>query len=141
MSTAQASGLLRMHPKAFLRLKSRYRREGEDALWPRKPGPKPGSREPANKTPEEVEDLVLALADRFPWLGPDPLAEKVAGRLGGSWCWEGDEAVCEVRGAKARVGYDDEEISIDVSLPLMLRPLRGKLETKIEEYFERYFGQ
>jgi putative polyhydroxyalkanoate system protein len=69
------------------------------------------------------------------------LAEKVAGRLGGSWCWEGDEAVCEVRGARARVGYDDKEISIDVSLPLMLRPLRGRLEAKIEEYFERYFGQ
>lgn len=79
VSTAQASGLLRMHPKAFLRLKSRYRREGEAALWPRRPGPKPGSREPANRTPEEVEDLVLALADRFPWLGPAPLAEKAAG--------------------------------------------------------------
>lgn len=79
MTTAQASGLLRMHPKAFLRLKSRYQKEGESALWSKKPGPKPGSREPANKTPEEVEDLVLALADRFPWLGPAPLAEKAAG--------------------------------------------------------------
>ena len=67
------------------------------------------------------------------------LAEKVAGRLGGSWRWDGDAAVCEARGAKARVGYDEEEISIDVNLPLMLRPLRGKLEAKIEEYFERYF--
>ena len=67
------------------------------------------------------------------------LAEKVADRLGGTWCWEGDEAVCEARGAEARVGYDDESISIDVSLPLMLRPLRGKLEAKIEEYYGRYF--
>jgi transposase len=79
MSTAQAAGLLGMHPKAFLRLKSRYRKEGDAALWPRKPGPKPGSREPANKTAEGVEDLVLELSRRFPWLGPAPLAEKVAG--------------------------------------------------------------
>ena len=69
------------------------------------------------------------------------LAEKVADRLGGSWCWEGNEAVCRARGAEARVGFDEDQISIDVKLPLVLRPLRGKLEAKIEEYYERYFGQ
>lgn len=68
------------------------------------------------------------------------LSEKVADRLGGTWCWEGDEAICRTRGAVARVSYDDKDISIDVSLPLMLRPLRGKLQEKIEEYFGRYFG-
>jgi len=69
------------------------------------------------------------------------LAERVSGRLGGSWCWQGDQAVCQARGAEARVGYDAAEISIDVSLPLMLRPLRGKLESKIEEYYDRYFSR
>ena len=69
------------------------------------------------------------------------LADKVADRLGGEWHWEGDAAVCETRGAEARVAYDAETISIDVSLPLMLRPLKGKLESKIDEYYERYFGQ
>ena len=67
------------------------------------------------------------------------LAEKLSERLGGSWRWQGDEAICEARGAKARVGFDAESISLDVSLPLMMRPLRGKLEAKVEEYFERYF--
>ena len=67
------------------------------------------------------------------------LAERVSDKLGGSWSWQGDQAVCEARGAKARVGFDETEISIDVKLPLMLRPLRGKLESKIEEYYERYF--
>lgn len=69
------------------------------------------------------------------------LAERLADRLGGSWKWQGDEAVCKARGAEARVAYDAEEISIDVSLPLMLRPLSGKLESKIEEYYERYFSR
>ncbi len=69
------------------------------------------------------------------------IAERLSDRLGGSWCWEGDEAVCQARGAEARVGYDDRSISLDVKLPLVLRPLRGKLESKIEEYFERYFGR
>ena len=67
------------------------------------------------------------------------LAAKVSDRLGGHWEWQGDTAVCEARGAKAKVGYDTASISIDVSLPLMLRPLKGRLESKIEEYYERYF--
>ena len=69
------------------------------------------------------------------------LAEKVSERMGGSWCWNGDEAVCKARGAEARVGYDADSINIHVSLPLMLRPLHKKLEAKIEEYYGRYFGQ
>ncbi|MAG33503.1 MAG: hypothetical protein CL908_21715 [Deltaproteobacteria bacterium] len=68
------------------------------------------------------------------------LATKVSDRLGGSWSWQGNAAVCEARGARARVAYDEESISIALSLPRMLRPLRGKFEAKIEEYFERYFG-
>ena len=68
------------------------------------------------------------------------LAERVSDRLGGDWRWQGDEAICEARGAKACVGYDEEEIRIEVTLPLMLRPLRGKLEAKIEEYYARFFS-
>ena len=69
------------------------------------------------------------------------LSQLVADRLGGQWCWEGDEAVCEARGAEARVGYDAQTISIEVRLPLVLRPLSGRLEDKILEYYERYFGR
>ena len=68
------------------------------------------------------------------------LAEKVADRLGGEWRWEGDAAICKSRGAEARVAYDEDTISIDISLPLMLRPLKGQLEGKIDEYYEKYFG-
>lgn len=68
------------------------------------------------------------------------LADKLADRLGGTWSWQGDRAVCEARGAKAKVGYDETSISIDISLPLMLRPLRSRLESKIDEYYEQYFA-
>ena len=69
------------------------------------------------------------------------LADRIADRLGGTWCWEGDEAVCEARGAKARVRYDSTSISLAVTLPRLMRPLRTRLEAKVEEYFERYFGR
>ena len=69
----------------------------------------------------------------------EKLAVKLAERLGGTWSWQGDAVVCESRGARAIVAYDDHSISIDVVLPRMLRPLRRRLEAKIEESFERYF--
>lgn len=68
------------------------------------------------------------------------VADKVSDRVGGSWDWQGDEAVCEARGVKARVCYDEKEVSMHVSLPMLLRPMRGKLEAKIAEYFDRYFS-
>jgi putative polyhydroxyalkanoate system protein len=70
----------------------------------------------------------------------ESLADKISDRLGGTWNWQDDDAVCDAHGARARVGYDKESILIEVSLPRMMKPLRGKLEEKIIEYFDRYFG-
>lgn len=67
--------LLQMHPKAFIRLKSRFVREGESALMPKKPGPKKGL--PKNKTPEWIEDLVVKIAREHQDLGPINLKEKL----------------------------------------------------------------
>ena len=67
--------LLKMHPKAFSRLKSRYQEEGEDVLMPKKPGPKTGT--PHNRTPEWTEDKVVGLASRYRSLGPIPLADEL----------------------------------------------------------------
>ena len=69
----------------------------------------------------------------------EKLAVKLSERLGGSWSWEGKAIVCESRGAKARVIYDESSIEVNVTLPHALRLVRGRLEAKIEEYVERYF--
>jgi hypothetical protein len=66
------------------------------------------------------------------------LADKISNRLGGSWDWRGDEAICESNGAKARVGFDAETISIEISLPPAMRPFRRKLEAKIDEYLVEF---
>ncbi len=68
------------------------------------------------------------------------LAGKIAERLGGAWRWQGEQAVCEARGAKACVAYDAQSISIEVDLPFVMRPMRKVLEAKIEDYFARYFA-
>jgi putative polyhydroxyalkanoate system protein len=69
----------------------------------------------------------------------EELADKISGRLGGTWSWQGDQAVCDAHGARARVGYDAQSIMLEVSLPRMMKPFSGKLEAKIIEYFDRYF--
>ena len=78
LSVAQAAGLLAMHPKAFLRLKGRYTLCGIAALWPKKPGPKSGSRTSANRTPTETEALVVSISRQHPFAGPIPLAREIA---------------------------------------------------------------
>lgn len=70
----------------------------------------------------------------------EQLAGKLSDRLGGQWCWEGDVAVCEAHGVEARVGFDTESVSIDVTLPRMMKPLRKKIEATVEEHYGRYFG-
>lgn len=82
LSVAQAAGLLNMHPKAFLRLKGRYKLQGSAVLWPKKPGPKHGSRRPYNQTPQDVEDMVVQLSYEFPYLGSVPLSELLEQQYG-----------------------------------------------------------
>ena len=68
----------------------------------------------------------------------EKLAEKIGDRIGGSWEWHGEEVVSEARGARARVGYDEYSISVEVSLPTVMKPFRRKLEAKIDEYLIRF---
>lgn len=72
--------LLQMHPKAFSRLKSRYVNEGEESLMPKKSGPK--NFTPINRTPEQIEDMVVKLALDNPSLGPLPLADELFDQRG-----------------------------------------------------------
>jgi len=69
------------------------------------------------------------------------LASKINDRIGGSWEWQGDAVVSEARGAKARVGYDEVSIFVEISLPRTLRPFRRKLESKIDEYLVEFLDR
>lgn len=75
MLCKDGAALLKMHPKSFSRLKTRFLNEGEDALMPKKPGPKHFT--PYNKTQEWVEEKVEEIALDYLELGPWPLSEKL----------------------------------------------------------------
>src|SRR3989338_708867 len=76
MKCKEGARLLKMHPKAFSRLKARYLKDGESTLIVEKPGPKAGNHA-ANRTPENIEEIVEVLAVKHPELGPLPLSEKL----------------------------------------------------------------
>ena len=61
-------------------------------------------------------------------------------RIGGEWRWEDGDAVYEGRGARARVEYTAETIMMKVKLPLMLKPMRGRIASVIDEVFDEHFG-
>lgn len=59
-----------------------YEEFGAEALYPKKPGPKDGTA--WNRTEEDKEDIVLMLAEEFPFEGPIPLARKYTEKTGES---------------------------------------------------------
>jgi len=75
MKWKQGAKLLKMHPKAFSRLKKRYIEEGESALISKKPGPKKGTA--WNKTKDDIEDIVIKIAWDHMDLGPKPLSDEL----------------------------------------------------------------
>ena len=75
MKSKDGAILLKMHPKAFLRLKARYIKEGVNILFYKKPGPK--KHTPKNKTSREVTRIVTRLAVKYLDLGPVPLADRL----------------------------------------------------------------
>ena len=73
-----------------------------------------------------------------------PVAAVVAVGWGKCCIAGASEIQIDAAGRKAKVNgrtlTHEDTISIDISLPLMLRPLKGQLEGKIDEYYEKYFG-
>ena len=77
INATQAAGLLNIHPKAYLRLKARYKILGISALFPKKPGPKVGNHNAYNRTPKELEEKVILLSIANPYSGPLALSRKL----------------------------------------------------------------
>jgi hypothetical protein len=45
----------------------------------------------------------------------------------------------ERSGAKGRLCIESERVIAEISLGMLLKPMRGVIENKIDEYFRRYF--
>lgn len=69
----------------------------------------------------------------------EALAGELVRRLGGSWRWRGDVATCDIRGARGEVHCEGDRVVMKVTLPLLLKALRGPLESEIQRQFDKRF--
>ena len=67
-------------------------------------------------------------------------ADDAAHRLGMRSQWEGDALRFEGKGASGTIAVSDRSVRVEVTLGLMLRPFRGRIEREIREGLETALG-
>ncbi len=67
-------------------------------------------------------------------------ADDAAHRLGMRSRWEGDALRFEGKGASGTIVVSDRSVRVEVTLGLMLRPFRGRIEREIREGLETALG-
>jgi putative polyhydroxyalkanoate system protein len=72
----------------------------------------------------------------------EDLAKSMQQRFELDWHWEGDRILFEaVRGAakgtKGSVDVTDKEVRVQIDLPLLLRVMKGSIESKVQERLQQ----
>ncbi len=68
------------------------------------------------------------------------LADELARKLSAAYRWQGDRLVFERSGASGHIDIGDSDIDVEIKLGLLLKPLRGTIESSIEDYLEKHLG-
>ena len=68
------------------------------------------------------------------------LAEDLASEYGARYRWQEDDLVFSSSGVQGKLHVGKDMVDIRVNLGLMLRPLRGKIETGIRSRLEEILG-
>jgi putative polyhydroxyalkanoate system protein len=68
----------------------------------------------------------------------EALAKAMQSRFDLEWRWEGDRIVFEAprgaaKGTKGSVDVSDREVRVQIDLPLLLRVMKGTVESKVQE--------
>lgn len=70
------------------------------------------------------------------------LAKGMADKLGLEWKWAGDRIDFEApsgmaKGAKGKISVGDTTIRVEIDLPLLLRAMKGSVESKVNEKLDK----
>ena len=68
------------------------------------------------------------------------IAERMKDKAQVNYRIQGDVIVMERSGVKGQLQIRETEVEVDIELGLMMRPMKGMIETKITEYFDRYLA-
>jgi len=73
----------------------------------------------------------------------EEFANRLKDKLSLEWEWSGDKVLFEAKGgmakgAKGSIVLEDGRVTVNVDLPLMLRPMKGMVESKIREKLDSF---
>lgn len=67
----------------------------------------------------------------------EELAETLKEKLDARYHWEGDELRFRRSGADGKIEVHEDRLRVTITLGLLLKPLRGLIEGKINEYLDK----
>lgn len=63
----------------------------------------------------------------------DAFSENMANNIGVKTQWAGDQLKFDGKGAKGAITVSENTIDVDIKLGMLLKPLSGKISSKVEE--------
>ncbi len=66
------------------------------------------------------------------------VAERLKEKIDVNYRWEGDTLRFQRKGADGRIQVRDADVRVEVELGLLLRPMKGTITEKINDYLSRY---
>ena len=84
-------------------------------------------------------EKALTIGRDAAWAAALKVAERIKEKAQANYRIVGNAIEFERSGAKGKISVSDTHVVAEVSLGLLLRPMRSLIEGKIDEYFTRYF--
>lgn len=66
------------------------------------------------------------------------VAKRLEQKLEATWRWVGEDIVFEATGAKGKMTLTPGQVRVEIDLSFLLRPLKGKVEQKTNQYLDEY---
>jgi len=70
----------------------------------------------------------------------DQIAGSLQDKLDAKWAWKGNQLSFTRSGASGSVNVADDSVEFNIKLGLMLTPLKGKVESAINEELDKALG-
>ncbi|MEW5944285.1 MAG: polyhydroxyalkanoic acid system family protein [Pseudomonadota bacterium] len=71
----------------------------------------------------------------------EAIARELRHKLDIRYQWHGNVLEFDRPGADGTIRLTDHEVRFEARLGLLLRPLKGVIESEVEAYFDKYFGK
>jgi len=68
------------------------------------------------------------------------IAEKLKDKINVTYHWAGDDLEFKRTGASGRIRVSETDVRVEIDLSLVLRPMKGMIEEKVEKYLDETLG-